>query len=148
MEQRFGADFGDVRLIQNLEKQVACTSDLGFARGEHVFLDPAIAPSSALGHIVLSHELVHVLQQRNGAAGFPLSSPANLEAAARVSGSESTSAAALGAAPPGVAQFFDIKEQPEFSRVPFTPQQDEQWAAQLATDQTQLIEIMSSAYYN
>lgn len=67
MEQRFGADFGDVRvhtgpvvaqLCQSLNaRALTVGNNLLFADGEY-------APDTAEGRWLLAHELAHVLQQR------------------------------------------------------------------------------------
>lgn len=77
MEQRFDADFSGVRLHLDSSAQAAAQrlhasaytlgDDIVFGAGSH-------APHSAAGRQLLAHELVHVLQQRPGAAARGLSS--------------------------------------------------------------------------
>ncbi len=69
MEERFGADFSDVRIHTGEEAAVAARnvsahaftigSDIAFARN-------AFRPSGNGGQRLLAHELAHVLQQRRG----------------------------------------------------------------------------------
>lgn len=145
-ERRLGADLGSVRVHDNAR---TAASTLGYTRGEGVFLAPGIAPTSHLGHLVLQHELVHVLQQRNGASGDPFSDSETLESEARAGGRDDFAPRTVsGAAEAGQAQFLDAKDLAVHHRVPATLEQEQQWAAELAADQAHLLEIMSSLYYS
>ncbi|MCB2041811.1 MAG: DUF4157 domain-containing protein, partial [Rhodoferax sp.] len=86
MEQRFGHDFGPVRLhtgsaATQAARQMAARA---FTVGQHIVLGPGIdadAMESTAGRSLLAHELAHAVQQR-GAGGADLS-PAQREHEAR-----------------------------------------------------------------
>jgi len=63
-EERFGHDFGHVRLHTGADAAAATHAAAadGIATGSHVFLRPGLGPGSARGREVLDHELAHVLQ--------------------------------------------------------------------------------------
>lgn len=69
MEQRFGADFGDVRVHHDAEA-AALSRDLrahAFTRGQHIAFAPGkFDPGSAAGRWLLAHELTHTIQQTGG----------------------------------------------------------------------------------
>ncbi|WP_432947703.1 eCIS core domain-containing protein [Kribbella sp. CA-253562] len=85
MEQRFGADFGDVRIHAGSEAEASAASvgAVAYTVGSEIVLG-AGAPTldSASGRHTLAHELTHVLQQRSGpvagtdtGSGIAVSSP-------------------------------------------------------------------------
>lgn len=64
-EQRFGHDFGHVRLASGAAGG-GITNRVGvdaLTSGSNVYLRPGLSPSAGRGKRVLDHELVHVLQQ-------------------------------------------------------------------------------------
>lgn len=69
MEQRFGADFGGVRVHVDGEA-AALSRDLrahAFTRGQHIAFAPGkFDPGSASGRWLLAHELTHTIQQTGG----------------------------------------------------------------------------------
>jgi len=69
MEPRFGHDFGQVRIHTGTRASEAARSvnALAFTVGSHIaFGTGRFSPESAVGRRLLAHELVHVVQQRNG----------------------------------------------------------------------------------
>ncbi|HVQ93802.1 MAG TPA: DUF4157 domain-containing protein [Mycobacteriales bacterium] len=69
MERRLGADLAAVRLHTGgaAHASAAAVGALAYTTGSHVvFAAGGYDPASAAGRQVLAHELVHVLQQRNG----------------------------------------------------------------------------------
>jgi len=70
MEQRFGQDFGDVRVHSggDAHASAAKLSAQAYTVGSDiVFQEGRYDPGSAEGSHMLAHELTHVVQQRNGA---------------------------------------------------------------------------------
>lgn len=65
-EPRFGFDFGAVRVHADSAAQSSARQldAAAYTVGQHVVLDPAVAPRHAL-----AHELAHVVQQSNGQGG-------------------------------------------------------------------------------
>lgn len=71
MEQRFGADLGDVRIHTGpvIEQLCQTLGARALTLGNNVlFADGEYAPHTAEGRWLLAHELAHVLQQRAAAA--------------------------------------------------------------------------------
>ncbi|UOE43832.1 eCIS core domain-containing protein [Agromyces larvae] len=69
MEQRIGADFGDVRVHTDAAAHESAKSVNAHAYtvGPHiVFQRDAYDPSSTAGRTTIAHELTHVVQQRSG----------------------------------------------------------------------------------
>ncbi|GAA4922176.1 uncharacterized protein DUF4157 [Stackebrandtia albiflava] len=69
MEQRFGHDFGDVRIHTGPEADRSARSlnAQAYTVGtDIVFRDGGYSPGSDSGRHVLAHELTHVVQQRSG----------------------------------------------------------------------------------
>lgn len=75
MEDRLGADFGDVRV--HTDSQAAASAEAVNAHAytvgsDIVFQRDAFDPGSDAGKTTIAHELTHVVQQRNGpVAGTP-----------------------------------------------------------------------------
>lgn len=70
MEQRFGHDFGGVRIHADkmAAAAAASVSAHAFTVGEDIaFAEDQYRPSTAEGRRLIAHELTHVVQQRNGA---------------------------------------------------------------------------------
>ena len=68
-EPRFGADFGDVRVHtdSSASKSATAVNARAYTAGKNVvFAAGQYAPQSHAGQRLLAHELVHVVQQRNG----------------------------------------------------------------------------------
>ena len=79
MERRFSHDFSRVRVHANAAAAAAEVAE-AFSVGEDVTFAPGrFAPGTHDGDQLLTHELAHVVQQRAGAAGGPLASPATAE---------------------------------------------------------------------
>jgi hypothetical protein len=108
-EERFGHDFGGVRLHADHTAAEASRllSARAFAVGEHVvFGGGQYQPDTAAGKHLLAHELAHVVQQSRGGT-TPSSSPAvaRLEASADAAAAAATRGASVkvdGATPTGV----------------------------------------------
>ncbi|GAA1055466.1 hypothetical protein GCM10017608_34810 [Agromyces luteolus] len=69
MEQRLGADFGDVKVHTDAPAHESARSVNAHAYtvGSHVvFQRDAYDPSSSAGRTTIAHELTHVMQQRSG----------------------------------------------------------------------------------
>lgn len=74
MESRFGHDFSRVRVHDDsaADGVAAARDGLAFSVGEHIgFRSGHYRPRAPYGRWVLSHELAHVVQQRNGGGGEP-----------------------------------------------------------------------------
>lgn len=75
MEDKFAADFSDVRIHRDAEASAsarALGADAYTAGNRIVFAAAQYDPASASGRHVLAHELAHVIQQRNGqVSGLP-----------------------------------------------------------------------------
>jgi len=75
MEDRFGHDFGDVRVHAD-EHAAASANDLdaaAYSTGRHiVFGAGRFAPDTLLGQHLLAHELAHVVQRENAASDRPI----------------------------------------------------------------------------
>lgn len=70
-EDRFGADFGDVRVHTDevAGESARAVGARAYTAGNHVVFDRGcFAPHTGPGSEVLAHELAHVLQQREGGA--------------------------------------------------------------------------------
>ncbi len=68
-ELRFGRDFGDIRVHTDsiAAKSATAVNALAYTAGKDiVFAKGQYAPHSQAGQRLLAHELVHVVQQRNG----------------------------------------------------------------------------------
>ena len=124
MEQRFGADLGDVRLHTDAAGARAARS-LGakaFTRGHQIgFAAGRFAPGTTEGNRLLSHEIAHVVQQtrRGGASGDPHA--AELEAKAAGTKGQHTAPAPIAvqqSAPIGIQRDRDDgpQEQGFFAR--------------------------------
>jgi Domain of unknown function (DUF4157) len=71
MEQRFGVDFGDVRIHTGAaaERFVRGANADAVTVGNRIAFSPGIlAPQASAGRRALAHELAHVVQQRRGGA--------------------------------------------------------------------------------
>lgn len=71
MEKKFRADFSEVRVHEDAGAQEMSESigAKAFTLGDDVFFNSGMGPSSgAAGHVLLAHELAHVLQQRQRGA--------------------------------------------------------------------------------
>lgn len=71
MEQRFGQDFGDVRVHEDATaaRSAETIGAQAYTAGHHiVFGSGQYAPQSSAGKHLLAHELTHVVQQAGGAA--------------------------------------------------------------------------------
>lgn len=69
MEQRLGADFGDVQVHTGSDAHASAQSvgAHAYTVGNHVvFQRDAYDPSSTAGRTTIAHELTHVMQQRSG----------------------------------------------------------------------------------
>jgi hypothetical protein len=111
MEQRFGHDFGQVRVHANNEAATAARAaqaraytvgrDIVFGSGEYL-------PTTIVGKQLVAHELAHVIQQERGGTSPPplpcimLEQVAGAAAAAFVAGRGAIQVA--GASAPGVAR--------------------------------------------
>jgi Domain of unknown function (DUF4157) len=80
-EQRFGHDFGDVRIHDDGEANSSAREihALAYTVGSHLVFDRGVyAPHNSYGRGVIAHELTHVVQQRHGPGSlsrFVLDSP-------------------------------------------------------------------------
>lgn len=86
MEQRFGRDLGQVRVhTDHLAGQSAhALAARAFTLGDHiVFGHRQYSPSSAVGRLLLAHEVAHVIQQRRGGSSTAPAPDDQLEADAR-----------------------------------------------------------------
>jgi hypothetical protein len=93
MEDRFGADFGDVRVHADADAQDSAEalgaraythgSDIAFGAGRY-------APGTPAGRHLLAHELAHVVQQRRGGSPPPLDPSAAHEVAAHAAADAAT----------------------------------------------------------
>ena len=84
-----------------------------YAKGRDVYLRRGIEPASDLGERVIVHELVHVIQQERGRAGWPIDADANLELEASVVsgiGPSGVPSRDVGAATPNSVQKLDERE--------------------------------------
>lgn len=110
MESRLGEPLGDVRLHDDAASAAAQRA-LAFTVGADIVAGAGrVAASTADGRVRLGHELVHVLQQRRGAAGRATAGAAAAEAEARTVGAAVAAGipARVGlAAPPGAVQRDD-----------------------------------------
>jgi hypothetical protein len=69
MESQFGADFSDVKILNNscLPKSIWAQA---YTSGANIhFSSGAYDPHSAAGQKLLAHELTHVVQQKQGRTG-------------------------------------------------------------------------------
>jgi hypothetical protein len=73
MEPRFGFDFSHIRLHADTHaaESARIVNAVAYAVGPHIVFDTgSYAPQTSAGRLLLAHELVHTLQQSNGAR-FP-----------------------------------------------------------------------------
>jgi hypothetical protein len=147
MEQRFGADFGDVRLIREPEVPIQKATTLGYTRGNQIFLTPAIEPTSDLGRQVLSHELVHVQQQRIGATTRTHSGHGALEAEAwKLGESEGDGDSVSESAPLGQIQMLEKTSQEDFgdediARL-WSPETEERVISTMVNDYEEMLRVV------
>ncbi len=74
MEDRFGSDFGEVRLLTGAEAGAAADAlrARAFTVGEQIVFQPGqYDPGTTAGRRLLAHELAHVVQQRGQGPGDP-----------------------------------------------------------------------------
>ncbi len=74
LENRFGHDFGHVRVHSdtNAAESAADVHALAYTSGSHIVFGPGqYAPGTERGRDLLTHELVHVIQQSGGSASRP-----------------------------------------------------------------------------
>jgi len=98
MEQRLGADFGDVRVHTDTKASAsaAAINAQAYTVGSEIVLGAGQSPGTPTGQRTLAHELTHVIQQRAGpvdgsdaGGGIRLSSPSDrFEQAAEASASQ------------------------------------------------------------
>ncbi len=69
-QNRLGQDLGDVRIHTDERAQQASQllNARAFTQGQHIAFGRNYSPSSREGQRLMAHELVHVIQQRNGLA--------------------------------------------------------------------------------
>ncbi len=121
VEEQLGTDLSDVRVHTGpqaderarAERAVALTS------GRDVYLRRELDLTGDLGQRIIAHELTHVVQQKRGEAGMPLTSEPGLE---REASAISGVGAARGpievtAAAPGSVQKIGEEEIPEWWRL-------------------------------
>lgn len=95
MEERFGQDFGDVRIHFGEESERSAASERAdaYTVGRHVVFGAGhFAPKTNAGRELLAHELAHVVQQSRGgvAPGSGLDPNSPLEASARAAAAAAT----------------------------------------------------------
>lgn len=118
MENRFGHDFGKVRVHADAEAAESARSvgALAYTVGNHVAFDHGhYAPGSGAGKELLAHELAHVVQQ-GASAAVPASGGLPVSPAGDALESQADSAAAAvirGASPqPGQAEEPGLRRRP------------------------------------
>lgn len=128
LSSRFGVDFSDVRVASTAAAEqvtaegadaVTVGEDVAFGRGTY-------QPGSTWGRGLIAHELAHVVQQRGGTGGQPLSDPASYEQQAEAAAQAALDGGvvpALSPAPVGAQPRVSMRdvgrgEQSGFARVP------------------------------
>lgn len=113
MESRFGEPLAGVRIHDDLQASAAASAQraAAFTVGADIVAgDGRVSASTTEGRVRLAHEIVHVLQQRRGAAGHRTAGAAATESEARTLGSAVASGVAVRvglAAAPGSVQRDD-----------------------------------------
>ncbi len=123
MEQRFGHEFGDVRVHTDAQaaQAAAAVSARAYTVGNDVvFGEGRFAPETSAGRQLLAHELAHVVQQSRGGAPPSLDADSSLEQAAATAADQAAQGsgpvAVAGASGVGMARAAD-EETPFYQRL-------------------------------
>ena len=120
MEQRFGHDFGRVRVHTDSQaaESARAIGARAYTAGEDVVFDRGqYAPATRAGRRLIAHELAHVVQQSRGGAGANAESRARA-AAAQVARGEPLSPELIGGAPVGIQTAKSETEDTEEAGAP------------------------------
>ena len=79
MERRLGHNFSRVRIDADAAAAAVAAADASSVGQDVTFAPGRFAPGTHDGDELLAHDLAHVVQQRAGAVGGPLASPATAE---------------------------------------------------------------------
>jgi hypothetical protein len=153
MEPRFGSDFSGVR-VHNDEQAVGAVRELNaqaFTRGEHIYFGAGYyQPDMPLGQRLLTHELTHVVQQRQGrvkptvqAQGVAINDDAELELEADAMGAK---ALQMKRAPIRDPSFHHLQNGPQRVNHPSAKIQDQAGKDAPRRSNSTPHRVMSSAF--